>query len=110
MDLPCSIGSQRASRQQAKLVKAVNGLNATRVMVNHAAACAVRPVGHGLIIVRPNGIELRVHLHHNHDTAKRIELGTVVHAHDLATGTGDDLHDSAPRTKEGKGKARPMNA
>lgn len=97
--------------QQANLVQTVDGLNATRVGYHHAAAVAVRAVGDGRIIMRPNRIELgQIDLRNDDYSAKPVEVMAEAHLDDLAAGAGSDLHGSTPRAREGKGKARPVDA
>lgn len=104
-----SIGMQRTVRQQAKLLKPIDGLNTTRIMIHHAAATPVCPVRHRLVIVRPNRTELGIHLHHDNDTAKQGRKAAVMNRNDLTTRAGNDLHDSPLRPDEGQGKARPID-
>lgn len=80
-------------RQQTKLVKTAKGLNAARIVIDHAAALLVRPVRRRFVIVRPNRTKLGIYLDHDNDTAKQPYKAAVMNRHDLTTRTGNDLHD-----------------
>ena len=73
-----SVGIQRTVRQQAKLLKAIDGLDTTRIMIHHAAAMLVRPVRHRLVIVCPHGIELGVHLDHDNHAPKQVRKAAIL--------------------------------
>ncbi|WP_217995333.1 hypothetical protein, partial [Thauera terpenica] len=90
-----SVGIQRTVRQQAKLLKAIEGLDAARIMIHHAATMVVRPVRHRLVIVCPYGIELGVYLNHDNHAPEQVRA-VMFHGSCLSLPAPIRPHQDAP--------------